>query len=58
MQRNLNAVLFLTVFALSKAVCDTFFTNTFQSVTFLFVAALAFGMSTLLFGGWAVLRAH
>lgn len=58
MQHNLNAVLFLNVFALSQAVRDTFFTNTFQSVSFLFNAALAFGMSTLLFGGWAILRAH
>ncbi|MBG03382.1 MAG: hypothetical protein CMM59_04820 [Rhodospirillaceae bacterium] len=57
MQRNLSGLLFLTVFALSQAVRDTFFANTFQSVSFLFVAALAFGMSTLLFGGWAVLRA-
>ena len=58
MQRNLNAVLFLTVFALSQAVRDTFFTDIFQSVSFLFVAALAFGMSILLFGGWAILLAH
>ena len=58
MQRNLSGLLFLTVFALSQAVRDTFFTDIFQSVSFLFVAALAFGMSTLLFGGWAILRAH
>jgi drug/metabolite transporter (DMT)-like permease len=56
MASNLAGLGFLVVFALSQAVRDTFFGNTFQSVSFLFVAALAFGLSTLIFGGWAALK--
>lgn len=44
---------FLLVFAVSQAVRDAFFASTFQSVSFFFVAILAFGMSTVAFGGWA-----
>lgn len=44
------------MFAASQAVRDTFFGNVFQSTSFLFVAAVAFGLSTVLFGGWASIR--
>jgi len=54
MRSPLAGLLFLVIFALSQAVRDTYFANTFQSVSFLFVAALAFGLSILLFGGAAV----
>lgn len=54
MRSPLAGLLFLVIFALSQAVWDTYFANTFQSVSFLFVAALAFGLSILLFGGAAV----
>ena len=54
MRSPLAGLLFLVIFALSQAVRDTYFANTFQSVSFLFVAGLAFGLSILLFGGAAV----
>lgn len=43
----------LLVFAVAQAVRDAFFGNVFQSVSFFVVAILAFGSSTMVFGGWA-----
>ena len=43
----------LLVFAVVRAVQDTFFGNVFQSISFFIVASLAFGLSTAVFGAWA-----
>lgn len=43
----------LLFFAVAQAVRDAFFGNVFQSVSFLVVAILAFGASTVVFGAWA-----
>ena len=42
-------ILFLLLFATSQGVRDAYFGNVFQSVSFLVVAILAFGMSTVVF---------
>jgi len=46
----------LLLFAVAQAVRDAFFGNVFQSVSFLVVAILAFGGSTVVFGAWAWYR--
>jgi len=46
----------LLFFAVAQAVRDAFFGNVFQSISFFVVAILAFGGSTVVFGGWAWLR--
>lgn len=48
--------MFLLAFAFSQGVRDALFGNVFQSVSFFFVAMLAFGTSTLCFSGLALLR--
>ena len=53
MSSTLFGLACLLFFAVSQAVRDAFFGNVFQSVSFLIVAILAFGGSTLIFGGWA-----
>lgn len=46
----------LFLFAVSQGLRDTFFGNIFQSVSFLFVATLAFGLSCLVFIGISAAR--
>jgi drug/metabolite transporter (DMT)-like permease len=46
----------LLFFAVSQGVRDAFFGNIFQSISFLLVASLAFGSSTLVFFGIAACR--
>ncbi len=53
MQSPVVGLLCLLFFALSQGVRDALFGNVFQSVSFFVVAALAFGMSTLIFTGIA-----
>lgn len=43
-------------FVLAQGLRDALFGNVFQSVSFLVVACLAFGLSTALFGVWVLLR--
>ena len=49
-------VLCLFLFAVSQGLRDAFFGNIFQSVSFLFVATLAFGLSCLVFISFSALR--
>ena len=46
----------LLFFALSQGVRDAFFGNVFQSISFLLVGVLAFGIATLCFSAVALLR--
>lgn len=56
MPATLVGIVCLLVFAVAQAARDAFFGNVFQSVSFFVVAILAFGASTLVFGGWASWR--
>ena len=56
MHASITGLLCLMVFALSQAVRDAVFAGIFQSVSFLFVAVLAFGSAAAVFAGWAWLR--
>ena len=47
---------FLLFFAASQGLRDVLFGNVFQTVSFLLVASLAFGTSTVCFTGYALLR--
>lgn len=49
-------LVFLSLFALSQGVRDAYFGHVFQAVSFLLVAVLAFGASTLVFGLLALVR--
>jgi drug/metabolite transporter (DMT)-like permease len=51
-----TGLLCLLVFAVSQGVRDAFFGHVFQSVSFFFVASLAFGASTLFFSTLALIR--
>ncbi len=53
MRTALVGLVCLLFFAIAQAVRDAFFGSVFQSVSFLAVAILAFGASTLVFGAWA-----
>jgi drug/metabolite transporter (DMT)-like permease len=56
MSSSTAGLVFLLLFALSQGVRDALFGNVFQSVSFLLVAAFAFGTSTVCFSGSALLR--
>lgn len=56
MSSSAAGLVFLLLFALSQGVRDALFGNVFQSISFLLVAALAFGGSTLCFSALALLR--
>ncbi|MEM8976030.1 MAG: hypothetical protein AAGD43_28525 [Pseudomonadota bacterium] len=49
-------ILFLLLFATAQGVRDAYFGNVFQSVSFFFVALLAFGTSTIVFLAWSLIR--
>ena len=56
MSSTLTGFVFLFLFAISQGIRDAFFGNIFQTVSFLFVALLAFGLSSVLFIGLALVR--
>ncbi len=49
-------ILFLLLFTTAQGVRDAYFGNVFQSVSFFFVALLAFGASTIVFLVWSLIR--
>jgi drug/metabolite transporter (DMT)-like permease len=56
MRSSVVGLLCLFLFALSQGLRDAFFGNVFQSVNFLFVAALAFGLTCAVFIGVSAAR--
>ena len=56
MASNRIGIIFLLLFATAQGVRDAYFGNVFQSVSFLVIAILSFGMSTLVFAGVSLVR--
>ncbi|MGI9479892.1 MAG: hypothetical protein ACR2PI_24545 [Hyphomicrobiaceae bacterium] len=56
MSSSVFGIVCLLLFALSQGVRDALFGNIFQSVSFLFIATLAFGLSCVVFFLFALLR--